>query len=62
MGFDYSDYINGATSRLVNLLSSSQIRREEKELYISSFTDSLTRNVFSPEKIESYDVLFAKDS
>ena len=62
MGLDHSEYINNATERLVELLSTNTIRREEKEKYISSLTDSYTQNIFSPEKIEPYNVLFAKES
>ena len=62
MRSDYSDYISKATRRLVDLLSSNRIRGEEKELYISSFTDNLTENLFTPENIEPYDILFARKS
>lgn len=62
MNSDYSDYINNATKTLVDLLSSGNIRQEEKELYVTSLTDNYTRNVFSPEKMEPYDLLFAKES
>ncbi|WP_034449378.1 hypothetical protein [Butyrivibrio sp. AE2032] len=62
MTSDYSNYINKATSRLVELLSSDEIRRAEKDKYITSLTDSFVNNAFSPELIEPYDVLFAKES
>lgn len=62
MSSDHSDYISKATNRLVELLSSNTIRREEKERYITSLTERFISNVFSPEKIEPYDVLFAKES
>ena len=62
MSSEYLDYIDKATSRLVELLSSDGISRDEKEKYVTVLTESLTRNVFSPEKIEPYNVMFAKQS
>lgn len=62
MDCNYTDYIDNATNRLVELLSSSSIRQDEKEKYVTVLTENLTRNIFSPEKIEPYDVMFTKQS
>ena len=62
MDLEYSNYITEATQKMLDCISTGDISREEVGKYLSAFTDNLERNVFTPEKLEPYQIVFAKES
>ena len=62
MKVTYSEYIDKSTDSLIDRLSSETISFDEKTAIIDSFADILINNVGTPDSLEDWELIFARES